>query len=1014
MTPIEQKYQDLGGASSFLGSVVTPETPTPGGQGSYADYQHGMIFYNPAYGAVAFTQEIETKWKSASVATATTSDPNITVREYLGFPVHDSTVIAGNRGQVCYFERGMIVINSHSVGYVVYGGIYIQYRNLGDVNGSMGLPTSDEIAAPAGGRTNSFENANIYWTSGTGAYEVHGAIRDRYNALGGPAGILGYPTSNESSVMHGTTEVGRYNTFAAGSIYWSGASGAWEVHGSLRQGWLTQFGGPTGELGFPTSNETNSSGDNFRFNNFQHGVLAWQKSTGNIRKITKVDLVVNAFESKGDDGAFRGSQDLYVKMTVTSSTGFSFTKRYPGDGDMGASHNFDGNTGLFCTIPVMDGNTHITVKMEGWDSDWPDGDDQLGTINVTYTIDNLWDTTTANTGAQGWNGDFKATFNLKADGFHVDPNDSTNFRKNLFWGFKNGLIGTQIGTLSKEIFASTFTDVSQDETWFWHPFNALFYLVYKSALPGAKGVCFGMSLEAIYAIKGQSSSNEPVSQYGIDDVRKNQIAIKHGYQLGGNEIDFFAEKFIMGATHDPVRAFNESRDAFNRGEMGILSLSNDASFTKGHAVLPYSWDSSNATRWVIKIANPNTPFVAQNDGTVGDGEIIINPTNNSFTYQHGSSETWSGNSSSGGRMLSLPFSLLCTAPRTPFWEALALLVVGSLLIMADGGEVTQITDGNGKTFYKPGRIINEDNATRIPNAAEIKVSNAGAKTTIKTAIVDTAAIATKGIIDQAIVKLPVADPTDSMHYFKTTPQYDKMYAPPGTLKISAAALGSLSLSHFTTMVASKNFAAGVSKDNLKTTMQADIAASMTTAVIEQANARSLTLDVRNTGGGTYSWGLNTGVLSVHVAAPSVNNSVDNIAIDGIGTPGQAITFKLNANSAPKNVVITIGGYNENGVKRMFEVSNIALVAGQSVTAQISNGSKELILYNSGPDLSFDVKMLTSAHGNPVSVKTGLKIDANKVAIISPADWAVAKLPTAPVAMNLFDNLGGPSIKQLSL
>src|SRR4051812_26379807 len=133
MTPIELKYQSLGGAAGFLGTIVTPETPTPGGQGSYADYQHGMIFYNPSYGAVAFTQAIETKWKSASVATAPAgSSTTVTVREYLGFPIHDSTNISGGRGQVCYFERGMIVVNSHNAGFVVYGSIYLQYRNLND------------------------------------------------------------------------------------------------------------------------------------------------------------------------------------------------------------------------------------------------------------------------------------------------------------------------------------------------------------------------------------------------------------------------------------------------------------------------------------------------------------------------------------------------------------------------------------------------------------------------------------------------------------------------------------------------------------------------------------------------------------------------------------------------------------------------------------------------------------------------------------------------------------------
>jgi uncharacterized protein with LGFP repeats len=50
----------------------------------------------------------------------------------------------------------------------------------------MGYPTTDELSTPDGiGRYNHFDKAgSIYWTPGTGAHEVYGAIRQRWSALG--------------------------------------------------------------------------------------------------------------------------------------------------------------------------------------------------------------------------------------------------------------------------------------------------------------------------------------------------------------------------------------------------------------------------------------------------------------------------------------------------------------------------------------------------------------------------------------------------------------------------------------------------------------------------------------------------------------------------------------------------------------------------------------------------------------------------------------------------------------
>jgi uncharacterized protein with LGFP repeats len=61
----------------------------------------------------------------------------------------------------------------------------------------------------------------VYWAPWTGAHEVHGAIRDRWLALGGAGSSLGYPTSDEYAVPGG-----RQSDFEHGSVRWDAGTGA--------------------------------------------------------------------------------------------------------------------------------------------------------------------------------------------------------------------------------------------------------------------------------------------------------------------------------------------------------------------------------------------------------------------------------------------------------------------------------------------------------------------------------------------------------------------------------------------------------------------------------------------------------------------------------------------------------------------------------------------------------------------------------------------------------------------
>ena len=154
------------------------------------------------------------------------------------------------------------------------GDIDTRYQALGGCGGFLGAALTDETTTPDGiGRYNVFRNGTIYWSPSTGAFEVHGAIRDNWKDVGWEAGILGYPVSNETKTPD---NIGRFSVFQHGSIYWTPATGAHEVHGAIRDMYM-ETGWETGPLGYPTSDEYAVA--NGRRSDFQHGSITWDSAT---------------------------------------------------------------------------------------------------------------------------------------------------------------------------------------------------------------------------------------------------------------------------------------------------------------------------------------------------------------------------------------------------------------------------------------------------------------------------------------------------------------------------------------------------------------------------------------------------------------------------------------------------------------------------------------------------------------------------------------------------------------
>lgn len=132
-------------------------------------------------------------------------------------------------------------------------------------------------------------NDGIWWGPNSGAHEVHGLISSEYAGVGYECSPLGLPLADDSSTTN--RPGGVWQPFDQGGIWYSGATGAHEVHGLIANEY--SYKGYEGSLlAFPTTDEmaTNCAGG--RYNNFQGGAITWFPSAtaahwtwGSIRDI---------------------------------------------------------------------------------------------------------------------------------------------------------------------------------------------------------------------------------------------------------------------------------------------------------------------------------------------------------------------------------------------------------------------------------------------------------------------------------------------------------------------------------------------------------------------------------------------------------------------------------------------------------------------------------------------------------------------------------------------------------
>jgi uncharacterized protein with LGFP repeats len=260
--------QHGGTYATLLGVVAS--APFRAGDGQCQSYTNGYVCASPTAGQHYVSGPIAATYRAAGGPTGP-----------LGLPMTDLTPVGDGVGSRANFTgaAGPSIFYTPGTGaHLVRGAIKAKWLAMGGPAGTLGYPVTDEFCGLRGGGCGQHfsKAASIYWSAATGAHFVRGAIRTKWSATGWETN-LGYPVTDEFCGLRGGG-CGQHFSQTA-SIYWSPATGAHLVRRAIRSAWAA-LGWETGQLGYPTSDEFCGLVGGGCGEHFQGGSIYWSAATG--------------------------------------------------------------------------------------------------------------------------------------------------------------------------------------------------------------------------------------------------------------------------------------------------------------------------------------------------------------------------------------------------------------------------------------------------------------------------------------------------------------------------------------------------------------------------------------------------------------------------------------------------------------------------------------------------------------------------------------------------------------
>lgn len=313
---IYNRWRKLGGSTGVMGVPVGVETVESSDSRSWQSFRNGVVIYSNSTGAWDLQNgPILNKWRSSGgsmgylgkptsgvvisnnmrkqafergiIIRRNVSSPAYIIRndiynlwnsdqhqKVLRLPIGDQ-VTESSDGRVWQYFDGGIAIHTSNTFFIKNGSFYNEWRRNGGSNGSLGKPTSNQIAEP-GRSWQSFERGIVIQKTGSSTAHtmLYGSILSRWRTIGGSSSELGLPVGNSYTETDGRS----WQQFENGYVISSPSTGTWEVLGGFYKYWSSQ-GGSTGRLGKPLS-ERVIKPDGVRWQQFERGKAVWSLKFG--------------------------------------------------------------------------------------------------------------------------------------------------------------------------------------------------------------------------------------------------------------------------------------------------------------------------------------------------------------------------------------------------------------------------------------------------------------------------------------------------------------------------------------------------------------------------------------------------------------------------------------------------------------------------------------------------------------------------------------------------------------
>ena len=261
---VSQRYRSWDAEDGPLGYLTSDQRVAKDGVGNISRFAHGSIYAHPDTGARVVLEGTDTRYRRLGGASG-----------FLGYPTSSTHDTADIAGKVTDFQRGAIYSSSNTGPIEMRGGILEVYRSLDGPRGStLGFPTHPQRVFDDGGRQQRFERGIITGPSRQLVFAVRRQIEERYTRSGGAEGPWGYPVAHTAPIA-GTA--GLESRFQTRTAYWSPTTGTRWLNGPILERYLEE-GGPTGSLGFPTSDvRTDTTG--VQQATFESGAITYDPAT---------------------------------------------------------------------------------------------------------------------------------------------------------------------------------------------------------------------------------------------------------------------------------------------------------------------------------------------------------------------------------------------------------------------------------------------------------------------------------------------------------------------------------------------------------------------------------------------------------------------------------------------------------------------------------------------------------------------------------------------------------------